>query len=227
MQIVPLRPNPRQRYQDSVNRLCSLLRDGEGAAYRVDVFRLLAIKGHQHSRSGITQFRRRREARLFLRDHPADTRALSIMDELDRIYAASPDEIDELRGAVVEVFTFMVCRKFYSNADIEVKVSIGSWDSGSIDTAGCDDGKGHCFQGKVTLASFASVIHQKSDLDEINQRTKGTAKGFFVTTVHRDAFLQTINARGLDPSQYAGVIYDRADLLVLENRILDSSTSVS
>jgi hypothetical protein len=195
------------------------LKDDEGRAYRVWVFRLLAITGRLYSRTGHRQFRLHREAQLFLREHPADTKALSIMDELDQIYSMPRAEIDELRGAVVEVFSYMVCRKFYNNAGIEVKVIIKTWESDSIDTAGCNTGKGHCLQSKSSMANLRSIIHQKSDFNQIEKLTNGRAQGFFVTPVDRGAFFQSLNAHGLNPAEYEGRVFDRRDLFVLEERI--------
>ena len=78
MRILPIRPNPRESYQNRVINLCNLLKDEEGTTYRVGVFRLLGISAKAFTRSGHSRFRQHREARYFLREHPADIRVLNI-----------------------------------------------------------------------------------------------------------------------------------------------------
>ena len=213
-QIIPILPNPREKYQKQVEDLCKLLIDEDGKYYRVPVFLLLSVSGKHFQRTGLREFREYRKAKLFLRDHPADVRALNIMSELDRIYGVDPDKIDHLRGAVGEVFAYYVCRKIYPRADIEVRVEVGKWVSGSIDTAGCSHEKGHCLQSKYSAQDWRSIIEQKRDLDEIERLTKGKAQGAFITYMERGAFDIVLRARGVDTSKYR--VFDRSDMLVLE-----------
>lgn len=219
MRIRPIRPNPRRLYQNKVENLCKLLKDEEGKEYRVSVFRLLGISANTFSKSRLTHFRQHREARLFLREHQLDIRALQIMDELDRLYSSPINDVDNLRGAVGEVFSFFICRKQYNNADIEVQVEIDSWQSKSIDTAGCSKKKGHCLQSKysMTMKNLASIVNQKSDFDKIEELTSGKAQGFFITYGRQEVFFQSLNAFRVNPTGYK--VFDRSDLLVLEQRL--------
>jgi hypothetical protein len=140
------------------------------------------------------------------------------MDELDQLYGAPLTEVDHLRGAVGEVFSYFICRKVYNNADIEVRVKIGAWISDSVDTAGCNQRKGHCLQSKHSMTDLRSIIHQKRDLDRIEHLTKQKAQGYFITYMNRKAFFESLHAVGLDPSGYK--VFDRADLFVLERRLV-------
>jgi len=220
-QIIPIRPNPRGKYQKQVENLCKLLRDGVGTYYRASVFSLLTLRGANFIRSGRHRFSELHRARLFLRDHPADERAINIVNELDKIYASNPAEIDNLRGAVGEVFAYFICRKIYPKADIEVQVRIGDWTSRSIDTAGCSHKKGHCLQSKFTLQDLNSIIQQKLDFDEIEKLTKNKAQGAFVTYVDRRAFYLLLRSNGINPSEYR--VFDRVDLNRLETCLKDFS----
>lgn len=213
-QIIPILPNPREKYQRQVENLCKLLIDEDGKYYRVPVFLLLSLSGKSFQRAGHRKLRESRKARLFLRDRPADMRARNIMDELDKIYGEDPDEIDNMRGAVGEVFAYYVCRKMYQRAGIEVKVRVDTWTSGSIDAAGCSHERGHCLQSKYSLQDWRSIIKQKRDLDQIERLTKGKAQGAFITYVERRAFDRVLRARGIDTSKYR--VFDRSDMLVLE-----------
>lgn len=118
-----------------------------------------------------------------------------------------------------EVFSFFICRKQYKNADIEVKVEIDSWQSKSIDTAGCSKKKGHCLQSKCSMImkDLASIVRQKNDFDKIEVLTSGKAQGFFITYGRQEAFFQALNAFGVSPTGYN--LFDRSDLLVLEQRL--------
>ena len=213
-EIIPICPNPRDKYQEQVENLCKLLIDEDGKYYRVSVFLLLSLSGKSFQRAGHRKFRESRKARLFLHDHPADIRALNIVSELDKIYGVDPDEIDNIRGAVGEVFAYYVCRKIHQKSGIEVKVTVGTWISGSIDAAGCSHERGHCLQSKYSLHEWRSIIEQKRDLGEIERRTKGKAQGAFITYVERGAFDRVLGARGTDTSKYR--VFDRSDMLVLE-----------
>lgn len=219
MRILPIRPNPRRSYQNKVEDLCKLLKDEEGKEYRVSVFRLLGISANTFTKLHLTHFRQCREARLFLREYPADPRALQIMDELDRLYSSPINDVDNLRGAVGEVFSFFICSKQYQNAEIEVQVEIDTWQSGSIDTAGCSKKKGHCLQSKysMTMKDLASIVSQQSDFDKIEELTSGKAQGFFITYGHKEVFFQSLNAFGMSPTGYK--VFDRSDLSVLERRL--------
>lgn len=219
MRILAIRPNPRELYQKQVASLCNLLKDKEGRDYRVSVFRLLTISAKNFVNSGCSRFRQHPRARHFLHEYPADTRALEIMDEIDTLYSAPLNKIDQLRGAVGEVFSYFICRKLYNNADIEVKVEIDAWLSKSIDTAGCTHKRGHCLQSKYSMSDLRSVVEQKSDFDAIEQLTSGKAQCFFITYVNRAAFLQSLNIAGIDPTEYTDKVFDRSDLLVLEERL--------
>ncbi len=215
--LVPIRPNPREAYQRRVERLCNLLKDEEGSSYRVPDFQLLTIPGTLFCRKGFTKFRQHPQAKLFLNQHSAHVRALEILNELDAIYAGDSSEIDHLRGAVGEVFSYFICRKIYPRADIEVQVRIGVWTSGSIDAAGCSQERGHCLQSKCSLDDWDSIRRQKDDLSQIETLSGGKAEGFFITYIHRDAFYLRLTNAGLDPSEYK--VLDSTDLLLLEDRL--------
>lgn len=221
--IIPILPNPRDKYQKQVKNLCKLLFDKDGEYYRAPVFRLLSLDGKKFQRSGHRKFSEFKRAKLFLRDHFADTKALNIMTELDKIYVGDPGEIDNVRGAVGEVFAYYVCRKLYRKVGIEVKVIVGTWTSGSIDTAGCSHEKGHCLQSKCSLQDLPSIIEQKRDLDKIERLTKRKAQGAFFTYVNREAFYMLLRNIGVDPTKYT--VLDRRDLLVLEERLRSFSPS--
>jgi hypothetical protein len=216
-EIIPTRPNPRDKYQKQVKNLCKLLFDEDGEYYRVPVFLLLAVDGRHFQKAGHQKFRELRRAKLFLRNNPGDRKAINIMSELDKIYVGDPGEIDNMRGAVGEVFAYYVCRRVYPRADIEVQVKVGTWTSGSIDTAGCSHEKGHCLQSKCSLQNLQSIIGQRSDLDEIERRTKGKAQGAFLTFVGRETFYMLLRHIKEDPTKYT--VFDRRDLLVLEERL--------
>lgn len=218
--IIPVRPNRREVYQQQVLQLCHLLKDDEGRRYRFHVFRLLgipavAMKGLRIR--GLGKFREHPQAKLFLRYYPADLKALEIMSELDGIYGAPVGQIDHLRGAVGEVFSYLVCRATYRAADIEVQVQIGAWTSGSIDTAGCSHRRGHCLQSKSSSRDIRSIVSQKRDLDAIEQLTGGKANGTFVTFEDRQAFYMSLRTRGIDASTYK--VLDRSDMVAMEERL--------
>lgn len=216
--LIPIRPNPREHYQKQVKKLCNLLMGKDGSVYRVHVLAtLLTIPGITFHRKGLSKFHEHPQAKRFLRLNRLDTRALDIVAELDNIYSQDPGEIDNLRGAVLEVFSYFLCRKTYPRSDIEVTVKINRWISGSIDTAGCSDEKGHCLQCKCSLDNLGSILTQKSDFDKIDRLSRGKAKCFFVTYVDRKVFHIRLKNKGLDPSSY--YIWDRGDLFVLENRL--------
>jgi len=217
--LIPIRPNPREQYQNQVEALCQLLKDEKGSIYRVPVFTsLLTIPGSSFKRRGYKRFRDHPQAKRFLRLYRLDTMAQTIMSELDKIYDKDPNEIDHLRGAVAEVFSYFICRKTYPKTDIEVQVKIGSWVSGSIDTAGCSNERGHCIQSKCSLEAWKSIINQKRDFDQIETLTKGKAEGVFVTFVDRGAFFTRLRNAGLNPDEFS--VWDRADLFVLEKRLV-------
>jgi hypothetical protein len=215
--IIPLRPNPREKYQRQVKKLCKLLSDKEGTQYRFQIFGLLNITGNQATKNfnrGYSLFRDLPEVKRFSKYYFADLRVIAIMDELDKIYAAPSSEIDHLRGAIGEVFSYYICCKVYSKADIEVQVRIGSWTSESIDTAGCNEGRGHCIQSKCG-GQLGDIDKQKQDLDKIEKLTRGIAKGLFVTFGTRQTFHNRLRFKGIDTQGYR--ILDRSDLGVLES----------
>jgi hypothetical protein len=224
-EITPILPNPREKYQKQVESLCKLLIDEDGKYYRVPVFLLLTTTRKRFQRMRARRFSQCHSAKVFLRDHPADIRALNIIRELDKVYGSDPDEIDNVRGAVGEVFAYYVCRKLYRKVGIEVKVTVGTWTSGSIDTAGCSHEKGHCLQSKCSLGEqgLSSIIGQKRDLDKIERLTKGKAQGAFFTYAKREAFYMLLRNIRVDPSKYT--VFDRGDLLVLEERLKSFSPS--
>lgn len=217
LQILPIRPNSREPYQNQVINLCNLLKDEDGRVYRIGVFRLLTISARAFGKSGWSRFRQHPHAKYFLREHPADIRALQIMDELDKLYSAPTNKIDHLRGAVGEIFSYFICRKIYNNANIEIQVKINTWLSKSIDTAGCTQKKGHCLQSKYTMSDLGSILEQKSDFDMIEQLTAYKAQGIFITYVDRAAFFQSLSIADIDSVGYK--VFDRSDLLVLEERL--------
>ena len=139
------------------------------------------------------------------------------MTELDKIYAQDPGEIDNLRGAVLEVFSYFLCRKTYTKCDIEVKVKVKQWTSESIDTAGCNDDKGHCLQCKCSLDKLDSILTQKTDFDRITRLSRGKVKCFFITCVNKEVLRLLLRNKGVDHSSY--YIWDRGDLFVLEDRL--------
>lgn len=223
-QIIPIRPNPRKQYHDQVEELCRLLKDSDGMRYRRGIFLLLGISAKQvlktFQRTGTSKFRETTQAKLFLRNHPADIKALEIMDELDTIYAAPPDKIDNLRGAVAEVFSFFICRKVYVEANIEVQVQIDTWTSNSIDVAGCNYKGGHCLQSKCSASApgaVDSILIQKCDLDQIEELTAGKAVGAYITFVEQDGFFAHLRSKGINTDTYT--VFGRTDLAVLEQRL--------
>jgi len=223
--IIPVRPNGREQYQNRVSALCALLIDDTGKRYRTRVFRLLTLSGNQASRllksTANMVFRDHPYARSFLRDYPADVRAQEIMSELDSLYSGPEDEIDHLRGAVGEVFSYLLCQKVHLRADIEVKVRINAWTSDSIDAAGCSRRRGHCFQSKCSGHDPASIAQQKADLDAIEQLTAGKAEGFFVTFVDLRGFFGSLRSSGIDPTGYK--VLDRTELAAAERRLTPPS----
>jgi len=216
--LIPVRPNPREDYQKRVEKLCNLLKDEDGSTYRVDVFTLLTISGTTFSKKPFIKFRKHPQAEWFLSVYHSDVRALEIMDELDKIYGADPGEIDHLRGAVGEVFSFFICRKVYPKAGMEVKIRIGTWTSGLIDAAGCSQKRGHCLQSKASLRYWNSIFSQKKDLDRIEKLTAGKAQGAFITYENREVFYRRLRNAGFNPSEYK--VLDRWDLSALEKRLV-------
>lgn len=98
-------------------------------------------------------------------------------------------------------------------------VKIESWESGSIDTAGCSNRKGHCIQSKSSPRDIGSIMRQKGDFDIIFTRTGGKAKGAFVTYSEKGNFEQFLNVNGIDPNECT--VYGRTDLVNLEDRLLE------
>jgi hypothetical protein len=215
--IHPIRPNPRKHYQGQVEDLCKLLADKQGKEYRYYVFRLLCMTGSMATKSfhreGHTTFRNLWQLRDFKKFYPADLRAEQILRQLDGIYANPADDIDQLRGAIGEVFAYFVCKKIHPNSDIEIKVQINSWISGSIDTGGCNDNRGHCIQSKCG-GRVGDIVSQKQNLDKIQELTSGKAEGFFITFTSRRAFDNLLASKGLDSQTYK--VLDRSDLVQLE-----------
>ena len=215
--IVRVRPNDRTKYQKRVDKLCTLLKDDTGRPYRLHVFILLTISGELFKRTLSNNFRDHPQARLFIKLYPASIRVRDIMVELDNIYAGDADDIDNLRGAVGEVFAYFICRKLYPRSDIEVKVEIGKWISGQIDTAGCNDQAGYCLQAKCSPKNLQSVVNQKRELAKIERLTIGKGKGAFITFVDRKEFNARLDSAGIKSSDYR--IFDRTDLAALEQRL--------
>jgi hypothetical protein len=217
-QIIPIRPNPRQNYQDKVKTLCILLLGDDSKKFRYGVFRLLGIPATLATKTlqknGSAKFREHPQAKLFLHDHPADVTAIKIMNELDKIYGAPMNEIDHLRGAVGEVFSYLICKKVYANVDIEIQVQIDAWKSESIGVAGCHRRRGHCLQSKCSSADFSSIVRQHSDFEKIENLTKDKAECRFVTYTDQRAFHQVLQNRGIDPKSYK--VFGRTDLVDLE-----------
>jgi hypothetical protein len=216
--IHPIEPNPREHYQGQVDDLCKLLTDNKGKEYRYHVFTLLCITGSvarkSFERQGQEKFRDLIQLRSFKRFYEIDVRALQILRELDNIYSSPVSDIDHLRGAVGEVFAYYICRKIYPNAAIEIQVEINSWTSGSIDTGGCNNEKGHCIQSKCG-GILRDIAGQKLDLDKIQELTDEKAQGFFITFTSRRAFDNLLASKGLDPQTYK--VLDRSDLVQIEN----------
>lgn len=215
--LVRVRPNDREKYQKRVEKLCTLLKDETGSVYRLPVFILLTIHGRLFKRTTCKYFHDHPQARLFMKLHPADIRVKDIMAELDDIYTQDADEIDNLRAAVGEVFSYFICRKIYPRADIEVQVEIDKWISHPIDSVGCSDEVGSCLQAKCSPKNLQSIVSQKRELDKIEQLTVGKGKGAFITFVDRKEFNTRLDGAGIKSSGYR--IYDRTDLAALEQRL--------
>lgn len=215
--LISVCPNDREPYQKRVEKLCNLLKDSKGSVFRVPVFILLTISGISFSNQSFTKFRDHPQAKWFMKLHRLDPMAHAIIDELDNIYAETPNEIDNLRGAVGEVFSYFICRKVFVRAGIEVNVKIANWTSRQIDAAGCSDEMGYCLQSKCSPKNLRSIVIQKRDLDKIEQLTSGRGKGAFITFVDRRQFQARLNSVGIDPSKYR--VFDRVDLAVLEQRL--------
>ena len=215
--IHPITPNPREHYQGQVKDLCKLLIGKQGEEYRHEIFRLLCITGSiaikSFSRQGHTKFRDLQQLRSFKRFYAADLTAAQILQQLDGIYANTSSDIDNLRGAIGEVFAYYICRRIHPNSGIEIRVQIDSWMSGSIDAGGCSDKRGHCIQSKCG-GRVGDIGSQKLDLDKIQELTSEKAEGFFITFTTRQAFDNLLASRGLDPQTYK--VLDRSDLVRLE-----------
>jgi hypothetical protein len=201
--------NTRQEYQDSVENLCSLLADKKGQGYRSEVFGLLMLTGSRYlkqiNKYGFDSLKETFEARQFKRCFPADVIALNILNELDTLYNSDNQNIiDDRRGAVLEVFSYLVCKKLFSIADKEVKIKIGDWISEkSIDSAGCSKNRGCCFQGKATSNWQAeSIIAQGTELNHIANVTANKATCGFLTFQSEDAFYQVLASKGLNKNDY-------------------------
>ena len=224
-QIIPIRPNPRKRYHDQVEDLCILLKDRDGMRYRRGVFLLLGISAKQalktFQKRGARKFREHPEAKQFLRRNPADLKAQEIMNALDIIYGADPNEIDHLRGAVGEVFSYFILRKIYSKTDIEVQIQIDTWTSNSIDVAGCDNKRGHCLQSKCSPYApdaIDSILEQKEDLDKIEKLTSGKAEGAFITFEEQDGFCARLRSKAINTDTYK--VFGRTELAALEQLLI-------
>ncbi len=217
-EILPIQPNPRQKFQQEVLSLCQFLARRDGFPYRYEVFSLLLISGHSFKQRNYRTFKQHPQAQRFLRMHIADVTAIAIMDELDKIYGrADENEIDHLRGAVGEVFAYMICRRKHRKAALEAKVKIDKWTSESIDAVGCSAESGHCLQSKYSPRQWDVVLRQQKDLESIETLTQGRAVGAFIVYGDRRGFnLQLIDA-GLDPSSVK--VFDRQDLINLEGCI--------
>lgn len=217
--IRPVLPNSRERYQRQVDDLCKLLTDNKGKEYRYHVFQLLCITGGVATKSlhkyGQEKFRNLTQLRTFRKFYSTDVRALQILQELDNLYSSPSNDIDHLRGAVGEVFAYHICRKLYPNSAMEIQVEIGSWTSGSVDTAGCNNKRGHCIQSKCGGMLGDNIADQKQDLDKIQELTDEKAQGFFITFTNRKAFENLLASNGLDPETYK--VLDRSDLVQIES----------
>jgi len=216
-QIDPVRPNPREPFQQQVRTLCQKLKDENGRKYRASVFKLLTITGNQFLKRGYGRFREHPESKLFLKQFGLDVRGLEIMNELDNIYNNSKEIIDDLRGAVGEVFCLFISRKKYSNAEIEICVKCDSWTSGTIDVAGCDHETGCCLQSKCSTLDVSSIVNQHNQLKRIERYTKGKAKGAFFTYLGMGKFESNLLSRGIRLSDL--VVFDRTNMAVLEERL--------
>jgi hypothetical protein len=220
-QIIPQKPNPREKYQKIVENLCNLLADKKGQFYRTDVFVLLTLTGNQYQRQArkfkLNHFKDCIEARRFLKNFRADVTALEIIRELSIIYSESnADEINNLRGAILEVFSYLICSKLFTLADKEVQIQIGKWSSSTpIDSAGCSNKKGCCFQGKASSEQWRSIEEQGRDLKQIESLTLGKALGAFITFESSIVFQQHLAARGLNQDDYR--IFGRHQMVDFEN----------
>ena len=207
-QIIPQNPNPREKYQKTVEDLCILLANKKGQNYRTGVFVLLTLSGNQYQRQAkkyrFSHFKDSIEARRFLKNFQADVTALKIVYELNVVYSNSDaDEIDHLRGAILEVFSYLICNKLFTISDKEVQIQIGKWiSSTSIDSAGCSDKKGCCFQGKASSEWWHSIEEQGYDLKQIENLTSGKALGAFITFESAEVFQQHLIAKGLNQEDY-------------------------
>lgn len=114
MEIIAIRPNNREGYQDRVKNLCELLKDKDNKFYRFGVFLLLSMPAKALKRRRSRKIRDCLPAKYFLDAHPADVKAIQLMNELDDIYeeGRSENETDDLRGAVGEVFAHLILKKY-------------------------------------------------------------------------------------------------------------------
>lgn len=207
-EIIRQRPNPREGCQKDVEDLCRLLVDKKGQSYRNNVFGLLILTGNRY-RKQVQKYSLKRlhdsiEGRQFRRCFPADAKALEILNELDAVYSGDDvDAIDDRRGAILEVFSYLMCRKIFMIADIEIKIKIEDWISTtSIDSAGCNKRKGCCFQGKATSEWWESIKEQVKDLNTIESLTGGRSICAFLTFQSIEAFHQHLIAKGLNKDDY-------------------------
>lgn len=223
--------NPRAHWQSAVEKLCKTLAKSENASYRGLVFRLIQQwEGKQYKRLGAAEYLSSRPARIFIKMFPVDIRAREILNQIATIYDnRSENETNDLRGAVGEVYAFIMCKRVYPKYHgIEVCPVINSYTCADpIDAVGycladnyCLD-KGHCLQSKIGSFNKESTLRQKNTFDEIERLTNNKIACLFFTFLDDSAIKQRFRLNRIDPKGYN--FFSLQDMLLLEQRIKEHS----
>lgn len=215
--IISISPNDRETYQKRVQSLCEILKNKDGQIYRNQVFMLLTISGQAFSAGRYKKFSEHPRARLFMKQFPIDLTAIAIMGHLDDIYSEDTNTIDNLRGAVGEVFSYLICQKLYKKSAIEAMVEIRKWQSNPIDAVGCSEDSGYCLQSKCSARDLSSIKKQNDELIKIEELTSEKGKGAFISFIDRRSFRLRLTNIGEDPDEY--IVFDRTDLVNLETSL--------
>lgn len=178
------------------------------------------MSGNRRDRLSSYEFMVAGPVRHFLRQFQADVTAMQIVQMLSTLYDhRDAHEINHLRGAIGEVYAFLMCQRVYPKYNgLEVCLVVDCQVfANPIDAVGYNDIKGHCLQSKIGYFDKLSTERQKTTFDIIESLTKNSMECRFFTLLEDRDIERVFRLRGIDSTSYK--FFSLPDMLVLEDRM--------